>query len=147
MRRFHNPRYAPESLERKLNPSSVVAVPVAAQVHILAERAAAPVHLAPVVIAAPSAPLAGSTVAGPIAHAPAHLAGPGHLVGVPVIPHGGRSALITPADDPTDPSTTVTPTGLNAASPPPPSDGSTPADPSSPTPGSPTIPPDPSNPS
>ena len=29
MRRFHNPRYAPESLERKLNPSNVVPVPVA----------------------------------------------------------------------------------------------------------------------
>jgi hypothetical protein len=34
MRRFHNPRYAPESLEKRLNPSTAVPVPVAAQVYI-----------------------------------------------------------------------------------------------------------------
>jgi hypothetical protein len=34
MRRFHNPRYAPESLERKLSPSGVVAIPVAAEIYV-----------------------------------------------------------------------------------------------------------------
>jgi hypothetical protein len=34
MRRFHNPRYAPEFLEKRLNPSTAVPVPVAAQVYI-----------------------------------------------------------------------------------------------------------------
>ena len=34
MRRFHNPRFAPESLERKLSPTAMV--PVAAQVYVLA---------------------------------------------------------------------------------------------------------------
>src|SRR5947209_489459 len=34
MRRFHNPRYAPESLERKLSPSGVAAIPVAAEIYV-----------------------------------------------------------------------------------------------------------------
>ena len=34
MRRFKNPVYAIESLERKLSPSSIVAVPVAVQVYV-----------------------------------------------------------------------------------------------------------------
>ena len=34
MRRHRNPRYAPESLERKLNPSGVIGIPVAAEVYI-----------------------------------------------------------------------------------------------------------------
>jgi hypothetical protein len=34
MRRHHNPRYAPEYLERKLSPSGITGIPVAAEVHI-----------------------------------------------------------------------------------------------------------------
>ncbi len=34
MRSFRNPRYAPESLERKLNPSGVVGIPVTAEVYV-----------------------------------------------------------------------------------------------------------------
>jgi hypothetical protein len=34
MRRFRNPRFAPESLERKLSPSGVAPVPVAAVVYV-----------------------------------------------------------------------------------------------------------------
>jgi hypothetical protein len=34
MRRFHNPRYACESLERKLSPSGFAAIPIAAEIHI-----------------------------------------------------------------------------------------------------------------
>ena len=34
MRRFRNPVYAIESLERKLSPSGIVAAPVAAQVYV-----------------------------------------------------------------------------------------------------------------
>ena len=34
MRRFHNPRYAPESLERKLSPSGFATLPVAAEINI-----------------------------------------------------------------------------------------------------------------
>jgi hypothetical protein len=35
MRQIRNPRYAPEFLERKLSPSSLVATPVSAEVHVL----------------------------------------------------------------------------------------------------------------
>jgi hypothetical protein len=34
MRGHHNPRYAPEYLERKLNPSGIAGIPVAAEVYI-----------------------------------------------------------------------------------------------------------------
>jgi hypothetical protein len=34
MRRFHNPRFAPESLERKLSPSGVVPLAIAAHVYV-----------------------------------------------------------------------------------------------------------------
>lgn len=34
MRRHHNPRYAPESLERKLNPSGIVGIPVTAEIYV-----------------------------------------------------------------------------------------------------------------
>jgi hypothetical protein len=34
MRRTHNPRYAPEYLEQKLNPSGISGIPVAAEVYI-----------------------------------------------------------------------------------------------------------------
>ena len=45
MRRFRNPAYAPESLERKLSPSGIVAAPVAAEVYVPA--APVPVALSP----------------------------------------------------------------------------------------------------
>jgi len=34
MRQTRNPRYAPEFLERKLSPSSLISTPVAAQVYV-----------------------------------------------------------------------------------------------------------------
>src|SRR4051794_32035155 len=34
MRRNHNPRYAPESLERKLSPSGLTGIPVAAELYV-----------------------------------------------------------------------------------------------------------------
>ncbi|WP_435009105.1 hypothetical protein P12x_000355 [Tundrisphaera lichenicola] len=40
MRRHHNPRYAPEALERKLSPSGIVAIPVAAEIYIPTTRVA-----------------------------------------------------------------------------------------------------------
>ena len=39
---YRNPRYAPESLERKLSPSGVVAIPVAAEVYVPITHAADP---------------------------------------------------------------------------------------------------------
>jgi hypothetical protein len=49
MRRFHNPRFAPESLERKLNPSGVMPVPVAAEVHVPTAQASHATQATPTV--------------------------------------------------------------------------------------------------
>ena len=50
MRRFHNPRYAPESLERKLSPSGVAPVPVAAHIYVPATQTHAAPQVTPIVI-------------------------------------------------------------------------------------------------
>ena len=59
MRRFHNPRYAPESLERKLSPSGVAPVPVAAHIYVPVTQTHAAPHVAPIVI--PSHTIASTT--------------------------------------------------------------------------------------
>jgi len=47
MRSFRNPRYAPESLERKLNPSGISPIPVAAEMYVPAATKADVTPVAP----------------------------------------------------------------------------------------------------
>ncbi len=69
MRRHRNPRYAPESLERKLNPSGIVAIPVAAEVYVPNTQLSPPAPATPIVVppadsmsVAPANPMATSSV-------------------------------------------------------------------------------------
>jgi hypothetical protein len=63
MRHFRNPKFAMESLERKLNPSGILPTPVAAEVHIpVAHISNATHHLSHTCVSSPSTDsLAAST--------------------------------------------------------------------------------------
>ena len=53
MRRFRNPRYAPEALERKLSPSGVVAIPIMAEIYIPKTQMNNSTHATPTVHSTP----------------------------------------------------------------------------------------------
>src|SRR6476660_1889998 len=69
-RRHHNPRYAPEYLERKLNPSGITGIPVAAEVYIPTSQQSETATPAPAVdstsVPATSGPVSALAVEDPL---------------------------------------------------------------------------------
>jgi hypothetical protein len=91
MRRFHNPRYAPESLERKLSPSGFATIPVAAHIHVQSFQTTQVTQVTPIVASdlnATTAPLHASRLP---------------IVVVPPISGHATHPIHTALDDPTQP--------------------------------------------
>jgi hypothetical protein len=87
MRRHHNPRYAPEYLERKLNPSDITGVPVAAEVFVPNTQ---PAQVSPLTVVATSAsepvtPATGTDPAPPVGNGDPPIGGPSTPIG-PAVP-------------------------------------------------------------
>ncbi len=133
MRRFRNPRYAPEALERKLSPSGVGGLPVAAVVHIPSPQS----HPAPATLSNPTTVVASShaTVGSTPATAPAASPVRNPVVASTPAEMSPRFSVALADPTPSGPSTPSSPSG-GTGCPPPPSDGSppeiTPAHPGSP---------------
>lgn len=109
MRRFHNPRYAPESLERKLSPSGVATIPVAAEIYVPTIETSAAAEVTPIVISSARPAPTTATKAIPTDFAPALSVL--SLDGEPDVPSGGTGPA-PPDGDGTPPDGTPTnPTG------------------------------------
>ncbi len=98
MRHFRNPRYAPESLERKLSPSA--AIPVAAEISIPTTQLAV---VNPVVTYQDSAAPSATTMTRDVTPAPAPAPAPAPGGSDPAPPPGDGSVPDAPPSAPSGP--------------------------------------------